>query len=151
MATSKMVDSRYHNLDVFSIVNIAVKQMPRPEGMDDKTLVATILSEVTMPECKANKFGNTLFIMHTKGRVCSFRAFNADIAPNFVNNSKNFCKWAYNDEGIDYGITEFEDEAISKLFSAIARNPPMPSMGFKQELLSDDTYRCTLKFGKERG
>jgi len=149
MATSKMVDSRYHNLDVFSIVNIAVKQMPRPEGMDDKTLVATILSEVTMPECKANKFGNTLFIMHTKDRVCSFRAFNADIAPNFVNNSKKFCLWAYNEEGLDYGVCDFTDVAIAKLFSAIGRNPPQSSMGFSMTQQGDQ-YQVTLKFGKER-
>lgn len=146
---SKMVDSRYNNIDVFSILTIAVKQMPRPEGMDDKTLMSVILSETTLPDCKTKKIGNTFFVVHKKDRVCHFRAFNADIAPNFLNNSKNFCKWAYNEEGLDYGVTDFSDIAIAKLFKAISQNPPQPGMGYSLAKRGDE-YQCTLKFGKER-
>jgi hypothetical protein len=147
--TSKMVDSRYHNIDVFQILRIAVQNSPESKDDDTKTLLTSILAELSLPDCKSKKFGNTFVVMHVKDRMCSFRAFNADIAPNFVNNSKKFVLWAYNEEGVDYGVTVFNDIAIAKLLKTISQNPPQSGMGYQLEQ-SGDLYRCTLKFGKER-
>jgi hypothetical protein len=45
-------------------------------------------------------------------------------------------------------VTEFEDPAISTLFHAISKNPPMPGMGFKEYKLQSGGRRIVLNLGQ---
>jgi ribosomal protein L17 len=97
------------------------------------------------------QYGNTIFsVIKGKGRIGFFKAFNADTARNFVENSKMFVRWAY-ETGLDGLVTQFDDVAILKVFKAIAKNPPMKDMGYKAYKTQQGGYKIVLQLGKPRG
>ena len=144
-----MVDSRQKDLNPFEIVTIAVPHMGSQYPLE--VALPAIMMELGQENSRVKKIGNTLFsVLVGKGKQANqgfFKAYNADIPPNFVKNGKEFCVWAKEELGLDVVVTEFDDRAISTLFHVIARNPPMEGMGFKEYKTTDGGSRIVLNLG----
>lgn len=141
-----MVDSRQKQLNPFEIVTIAVQNMGMKYPME--VVLPAIATEMSQPNSEEKLIGNTLFSVLTgeKGQGF-FKAYNADIPANYVQNSKQFCIWAKEELGMNMLVTEFNDKAISTLFHIIAKNPPMEGMGFKEYRTTDGGSRIVLNLG----
>ena len=143
----KMADSRKVKLEPAQIIAVAL------ENTDSKyppnVAMPAILTELSQPNSDVKQIGNTLFSL-LKGDAGQgfFKAFNADTAPNFVQNSKEYVVYAKNDLGMNLLVTQFDDPAISTLFHVIAKNPPMEGMGFKEYKTEDGGFRIVLNLGQ---
>lgn len=142
-----MVDSRQKDLNPFEIVTIAVQHMGNKYPLE--VALPAIVTEMSQENAQTQKIGNTLFLVLTgKDGQGFFKAYNADIPPNFVRNSKEFCVWAKEDLGMNILVTEFQGKEISQLFQVIARNPPMEGMGFKEYRTENGGTRIVLNLGE---
>jgi len=143
---SKMIDSNKQKLDFAEIAAIAFENTRLT--VPKKFAMTGVLSEVNQPNTDVKQIGNTVFILH-KGENGQgfFKALNADTAANFVAHSKKYVVYAKK-MGMNMLVTEFEDSAISKLFHAIAKAPPMPGMGFKEYKKDNGGFRIVLNLGK---
>ena len=111
-------------------------------------MMAGILQELSDPKVKTKQFGNTLFeVIMGDGDQAFFKAFNADTGENFVDNSKLFTVWARKVLNLKVLVTEFEDEALEKLFKIISMNPPMPGMGYQVMKTNTGKTRIVLNLG----
>lgn len=111
-------------------------------------MLTGILQELSEPNVKTKKFGNTLFeVIMGDGDQAFFKAFNADTGENFVDNSKLFTVWARKVLNLRTLVTEFEDEALEKLFKVISMNPPMPGMGYQVMKTNTGKTRIVLNLG----
>lgn len=141
-----MVDSRQQQLNPVEIVTIASQNMGNQYPLD--VMLPAIIAEMSQPNSKQKQFGNTLFTLLTgDGDQAFFRAFNADIPANYIENSKEFCVWAKEDLGLRVLVTQFKDRAISTLFKAISQDPPMPNMGYKEYKTTNGESRIVLNLG----
>jgi len=141
-----MVDSREKKLDFAQIAAIAMKNTH--SNVPDRLAMPAILTEVTQPNTDVKQIGNTVFILHKgKNGQAFFKALNADKARNFVENSKQYVVYAKK-IGMNMLVTEFDDPAISTLFHAISKKPPMPGMGFKEYKLKSGGRRIVLNLGQ---
>jgi hypothetical protein len=143
----KMADSRKVQLNPAQIIAVAL------ENTDSKypanVAMPAILTELSQPNSDVKQIGNTLFsLLKGDAGQAFFKAFNADTAPNFVRNSKEYVVYAKNDLGMNLLVTEFDDPAISTLFHVIAKNPPMEGMGFKEYKTSNGGFRIVLNLGQ---
>jgi hypothetical protein len=144
---SKMVDSRQQKLDFAQIAVIALEntRSPAPQGF----AMPAILTEVNQPNTDVKQMGNTVFILHAGDNGKGFfKALNADVPQNFLDNSKKYVVYAKKNLGMNVLVTEFNDPAISTLFHAIARNPPMEGMGFQEYKTSNGGFRIVLNLGQ---
>jgi len=143
---ASMVDSRERKLDFAEIALIAIKNtdVNMPEG----AAMSGIVTEASQPNTDIKQIGNTVFILH-KGENGQglFKALNADKARNFVENSRQYVVYAKK-MGINMLVTQFQDRAISTLFHAISKNPPMPNMGFKEYKLKSGVRQIVLNLGQ---
>lgn len=141
-----MVDSKEKKLDFAQIAAIAMKNTH--SNVPDRLAMPAILTEVTQPNTDVKQIGNTVFILHKgKNGQAFFKALNADKARNFVENSKQYVVYAKK-MGMNMLVTEFDDPAISTLFHAISKKPPMPGMGFKEYKLKSGGRRIVLNLGQ---
>ena len=141
-----MVDSKEKKLDFAQIAAIAMKNTH--SNVPDRLAMPAILTEVTQPNTDVKQMGNTVFILHKgKNGQGFFKALNADKARNFVENSKQYVVYAKK-IGMNMLVTEFDDPAISTLFHAISKKPPMPGMGFKEYKLKSGGRRIVLNLGQ---
>jgi hypothetical protein len=141
-----MVDSKEKKLDFAQIAAIAMKNTH--SNVPDRMAMPAILTEVTQPNTDVKQMGNTVFILHKgKNGQGFFKALNADKARNFVENSKQYVVYAKK-IGMNMLVTEFDDPAISTLFHAISKKPPMPGMGFKEYKLKSGGRRIVLNLGQ---
>jgi hypothetical protein len=141
-----MVDSKEKKLDFAQIAAIAMKNTH--SNVPDRLAMPAILTEVTQPNTDVKQIGNTVFILHKgKNGQAFFKALNADKARNFVENSKQYVVYAKK-IGMNMLVTEFDDPAISTLFHAISKKPPMPGMGFKEYKLKSGGRRIVLNLGQ---
>jgi hypothetical protein len=142
------VDSKQEKLDPSRIVMVWLRNNPnQPHPLP--AMMAGILQELFEPNVKTKQFGNTLFEVITgDGDQAFFKAFNADTGENFVDNSKLFCVWARKVLGMKTLVTEFDDEALEKLFKIISMNPPMPGMGYQVMKTSTGKTRIVLNLGE---
>jgi hypothetical protein len=141
-----MVDSKEKKLDFAQIAVIAMKNTH--SNVPDRLAMPAILTEVTQPNTDVKQIGNTVFILHKgKNGQAFFKSLNADKARNFVENSKQYVVYAKK-MGMNMLVTEFEDPAISTLFHAISKKPPMPGMGFKEYKLKSGGRRIVLNLGQ---
>jgi hypothetical protein len=145
-----MVDSRQKELNPFEIVTIAIQHMGNDYPME--VVMPAISTELNQPNSRSKKIGNTLFsVLVGKDKLADqgfFKAFNADIPPNFVKNSKEFCVWAKDELGMNLLVTEFQGKEISQLFQIIARNPPLEGMGYTEYETDDGGTRIVLSLGE---
>ncbi len=145
----KMVDSREQELSPEDIVAIAA--MNTDAGVDRGQAIAMINEELKMDDTLFVRQGNTLFIIHkAEPGVGWFRALNADVAANYLENSVEFIRACYK-MGFDTMASTFEDPVIISIFRYIAKNPPNPDMGYEIMEMEDGSYMGTIKTGPSRG
>jgi len=143
---SQMVDSRREKLNSAEIVTIALENTRSPYPVN-KALPA-ILTEMAQPNTDVKQMGNTMFVLHKGDNGQGvFKALNADIPQNFLDNSRKYVVYAKQNLGMNVLVTEFQDPAISTLFHVIARNPPMENMGFQEFKTSNGGKRIVLNLG----
>lgn len=141
------VDSKQEKLNASQIIMVWLKNNPnQPHPLP--AMMAGILQELSDPKVKTKQFGNTLFeVIMGDGDQAFFKAFNADTGENFVDNSKLFTVWARKVLNLKVLVTEFEDEALEKLFKIISMNPPMPGMGYQVMKTNTGKTRILLNLG----
>jgi hypothetical protein len=143
-----LVDSKEKKLDVEPIIVMAAGETNASEPAAN--VWAAIVSELNQKGVTLFQEGNTLFIVHHLGpREGSFRALNADVARNYLENSYLFIQAAHR-FGYDILHSEFENPTILNIFKAISRNPPMPGMGYTVQETKNG-YKVTLHLGHSRG
>jgi len=143
---SKMVNSKDKELNSAEIIMIALENTK--SKYPPKIAYPAIAAEMTQPNTDVKQLGNTMFVLHRADEdQAFFKALNADTANNFVENSKKYVVYAKKDLGLKILVTEFEDPAISTLFHMIAKNPPMPNMGFQEYKVSPSVNRIVLNLG----
>lgn len=127
-----MIDSNKQELNSFQIVHTAI------EDAGDTTTplaaqLAGIMAELSQPNSKVIQFGNTLFVAHlAPGNKALVRAFNADIASNFVSNMQSFGTYAYDELNVDViVIPGVADPALIRLLQAAFAKPARPDMGYE--------------------
>jgi hypothetical protein len=141
------VDSNKKELNSGQII-AAWMEEGHDSSLPPQVMMAGILRELSMPNVKTKQFGNTLFeVILGQGNEAFFKAFNADTAPNFIENSKNFCVWARHSLGLKTLVTQFSGVAIEKLFKAISMDPPMPGMGYQVMRMQSGETRIVLNLG----
>jgi len=144
---SQMVDSRQQKLDFAEIAVIALENTRSPVPKDFG--LPAILTEVNQPNTDVKQMGNTVFILHAGDNGQGvFRALNADVPQNFLDNSRKYVVYVKQNFGMNVLVTEFTDPAISTLFHAISRNPPMQGMGFQEFKTNNGGYRIVLNLGQ---
>ena len=155
MAT--MIDSAKQQLNIFNIVHISLADSaPTPEIANDPKAMAAELTGVTaelnQPDCKTKQFGNTFFAAHvTPDHKAFVRAFNADIAKNFIKNMKAFILYAYHDLGIDvFVIPGLEDPKLNRLLTVLMSNPPQQDMSLQTANSKDGQVMAVMKLGPQR-
>lgn len=145
-----VVDSNEEKLNSFDILTIAMGNMG--SKYPPEVALPAVMTELAQPNQQSIQIGNTLFsTLVGDGRKAFFKAYNADTARNFVENSKQYCMYAYNDLGLDVLVTEFEDPTIETLFKAISRNPPQEQMGYVPIKMKSGRTRIVLQLGPQRG
>lgn len=142
-----LVDSKKTKLGVEAIIVASAGETESNQPV--ATVYAAVVQELNVKGTMLLQEGNTLFIIHhISSRVGMFRALNADIARNYLDNSLEFVKAAYK-LGYDELYTAFESQSILNIFKAIRRYPPNKDMEFiAQE--KDGKYFVTLYLGPAR-
>jgi hypothetical protein len=131
---SQMVDSQQQKLGTDMIIKIAAENTRSPYPF--KKVFMLFVAELGLPDSKLYKFGNTVFVVHPskeKPNFGVFRALNADIAENYVDNGKQFVDQAIAD-GFTGLQTTFSDPSILNIFQMIAREERAaqnPNMGYQ--------------------
>jgi hypothetical protein len=142
-----VVDSNQQQLGSKEIIEIATVESKTPFPPEE--VYKSVLAEINQPNTRTYWFGNTIFPVIDAGKGQGFfRGLNADTAENYINNSIQFAKSAYED-GFDLLLTEFYDPTILNIFRTIAMNPPNPNMGYKVKQ-GDGAYQVTLQLGTRR-
>jgi hypothetical protein len=142
-----LVDSKKKQLSSEAILMIAAQQTKSPYSPEQ--VYAALVKEMNLEGTSTYREGNTVFLMHhAKGRIGTFRALNADTARNYLDNSYQFIKDAY-EMGFDILVSDFQDPTIMNLFKGISRNPPREGMGYRAERTKTG-FRVTVKLGPAR-
>jgi hypothetical protein len=113
---------------------------------------AAFVKEVQMPDSKFYRYGNTVYVVHGSPKNPSkgtFRALNADTAPNFMASGFAFVVDAYKN-GFDTLVTQFRDQSLLNIFRNVAKNPPNPGMGYNVQMLANGEYQVALQLGQKR-
>lgn len=146
----KTVDSNEQMLENNDLIEIAIKNMRLFEGqkVPENLQVAAVIAEFDQPQVMVVRFGNTLFelIPNEKGSAY-FKSLNADTARNFLQNSMEFIRWAKENEGLQYLITQFKDKNLLNIFKAISMNPPYPGMGYQAVNTKNGEIRVVVNLG----
>jgi hypothetical protein len=144
-----IVDSKQQMLTVEEIIRTAAQDTKTTRSDDD--VFNMLMIELGMPNIWKCRAGNSLFVVH-KSKTPGygyFRGINADIARNYVENSRAFMVAAYK-VGFDVIVTQFQDPTVLNIFKIIARDKPA-DMGFAVQRTNTQGYQVTLKLGKPRG
>ena len=146
-----LVDSKQQKLQMQDIVKTSVEETK--SKYDPKTAFLALIKEITLPNTHVLQIGNTLFRVHgtEEKRHGFFRALNADTAQNYLDNSLEFTKKAYNELGYDVLTTQFEDPTLLNIFKYIGKDQPA-NMGYMVQKSEDGaTHQVTVTLGKKRG
>jgi len=145
----EMVDSNQQKLSLPEIIEIAAMNTGY-EG-NPKDAVKAVTEELKKPDVEHIQFGNTLFIVQKmKDKVCIFRALNADVARNFVDNAARFVQWVYRKVKMDYGVTFFKGEAIHRLIKALYKIQPNKDVAYEIANMASGKKRAIVQFGPRR-
>jgi hypothetical protein len=152
---SQMVDSQQQELGTDMIVKIA-SENTRSE-YPFQQVYTLFVAELGMPNSRLYKFGNTVFVVHPSEKNPNFgifRALNADVAENYMTNSKQFIDQAIED-GFQGLQTTFSDPSILNIFQMIAheeRQQQNPNMGYQIYKNKNGMIRVNLVLqGKRMG
>jgi hypothetical protein len=142
-----LVDSKKRELEVEPIIILGADEVS--SDLPPAKIYAAVVAELNEKNVTLFKEGNTLFIVHHIGpREGFFRAINADIAKNYLENSYTFIQVAQK-YGYDVLHSHFENPTVLNIFKAIARNPPFPGMGYSVKK-EKGGFSVTLKLGEPR-
>lgn len=150
---TQMVDSQQQQLGTDLIVKIAAENTRSPYPF--KKVFMLFVAELGLPNSKLYKFGNTVFVVHPseeKPDFGVFRALNADVAQNYLDNSKQFIDAAIQDGFVGLQTT-FSDPSILNIFQMIAREEQQhenPNMGYQTYKGKDGQIRVNLVLQGER-
>jgi hypothetical protein len=143
---SKMVDSNQKKLNISEIILIALENTK--SKYPPKVAYPAIVTEMSQKNTDVKQIGNTIFVLHRADKdQAAFKALNADIASNFVENSKKYVVYAKKELGLKILVTEFQGSEINTLFHVISKKPPMPNMGFQEYKVSPSVNRIVLNLG----
>ena len=145
-----LVDSQTKQLTVSEIIAIATKETQ--SEYPPAAVLASVYEELKQPETYSIIEGNTLFVIHKgEGRNGMFRALNADVPANYLNNCLVFAGAAYK-LGFDSLITQFKDPSLLNIFRFVEKNRQKvnPDMGFLAQQGENGDYIVTVKLGPER-
>jgi hypothetical protein len=145
-----LVDSQTKQLTVPEIIAIATKETQ--SEYPPAAVLASVYEELKQPETYSIIEGNTLFVIHKgEGRNGMFRALNADVPANYLNNCLVFAGAAYK-LGFDSLITQFKDPSLLNIFRFVEKNRQKvnPDMGFLAQQGENGDYIVTVKLGPER-
>lgn len=145
-----LVDSQTKQLTVPEIIAIATKETQ--SEYTPAAVLASVYEELKQPETYSIIEGNTLFVIHKgEGRNGMFRALNADVPANYLNNCLVFAGAAYK-LGFDSLITQFKDPSLLNIFRFVEKNRQKvnPDMGFLAQQGENGDYIVTVKLGPER-
>lgn len=114
-----------------------------PKGVTLQAALLSIVAEGTMPNTKVEQIGNTVFLSHYSedGKEVAMRAFNADVARNYLENSVAYVK-ALETQGVERMTSDFSDKKILQLFNAIARRSELQEWGMQVYKLSNGEMRA---------
>ena len=150
----KVIDSKQEIVPESRIVVLSVDQVNTKYPL--ATALAIIAKEGSMPSADTKQFGNTVFLSHRgKGQNQNKmvgRAFNIDIARNYINNTLMYLEYL-RVRGITHYTTMFSGSEVLKLVKIIERTlkDNTDTVGFIREATkSDSEYMAFVKFGKQR-
>ena len=145
-----LVDSRQQMLELGELLKVAAENTQSEYPME--FVYAAFVKEVQMPDSKFYRYGNTVYVVHGSPKNPSkgtFRALNADTAPNFMASGFAFVVDAYKN-GFDTLVTQFRDQSLLNIFRNVAKNPPNPGMGYNVQMLDNGEYQVALQMGTKR-
>ena len=146
------VDSSKEKLKMEDIIKFAAKNTKSKYSFNQVYL--SIIKELTLPDSIVLQIGNTLFLIHRSEknpRYAMMRGLNADTPQNYMSNSEQFAKIAYNKYNIDVIVSQYTDPALNNIFAYVGRNKPQ-DMGFNiRKLPNDAGFEATAKLGPPRG
>lgn len=147
-----LVDSKHEELSNEEIVQIAAQETG--SGYSPEQVQAAIMAETHSPDTLAIRQGNTLFLLHRapkNPKVGVFRALNADVPNNYLQNSIMFIQ-ACKSMGFQTLVSQFKDPTILNIFKYISQNPPFPGMGYQVQRTQDGGFQASVNLGSnEKG
>jgi len=141
------VDSKKKKLSPEEIVAIAAEKTGGKYTADQ--IKASVALEISEAKSWVMQEGNTLFVIHAipnQPTIAIFRAINADVIKNYLENSIMFTK-AIGLAGFEYIVTEFDDPALLNIFHYIGKKQPFHNMGFAIQKTNRGTYKVTANVG----
>lgn len=147
-----MIDSKQQKISVGQILTIASENTGDFKKYDKSVVLPAIMTEMNQPNTKVAQFGNTVFIVHQgKDGKGFFKALNADIARNYLDNSYAFLEWAHKELGMKALVTQFKDRTIFNIFKMIGANPPWSGMWYQAYKMKSGDDRIVLGLEPMRG
>ena len=144
----QMIDSNQQKINSLAIIKVAAQNTKADRPL--KQVIELLTIEYANPKVWKMQQGNTIFVVHRTNIPGKgfFRAFNADTARMFIENSRVFMKAAY-EAGFDIVVTQFTDASLLNIFRVIGRSQPA-GMGYGVQRTDDDGYQVTLRLGPSR-
>lgn len=142
-----ITDSRQTKLNIEDLIKTAADET-KSTHTHEQVLAAT-LAQMQAPNTIAMREGNTMFFVHylpNQKDHSLFHVVNADTAPNYLNNVKQFLK-AAGLMGQRVMVVRFETPEPLTLFKKIMRDPPFPNMGYTIQRSKDGQYQATINMG----
>jgi hypothetical protein len=125
---TETIDSREQQLELSQIIFMAVtrakEQNELPPNVTIVAALASIAEESGMPDADVQQIGNTVYLSHFSKdwEESSTRAFNMDVAQNFVTNTFEFADNLAN-AGVKRITVDFKGESIKQMLMMVARIP----------------------------
>ena len=116
-----LVDSKTRELQPQEIMLIGAQVGGTAQGLSASQVYAAVTAELQSGHALGIQFGNTLFILdrdESEPSAAFFRALNADIAPNYVENCKQFIGLVQQN-GYKTLVTQFQDPNIARLLQLV--------------------------------
>ena len=148
----EMIDSKEKLLKMPEIVIIAAQDLDG-DKMPTPSELASIAKEGSLPSADIVQVGNTVFLAHrgkekNKHRMFG-RAFNVDIARNYINNLVMYFNYLKN-KGITEYSAEFSGERMRNLLNIVGQKIQDITTGFEIARTTEEgTYRLMMKLGKK--
>lgn len=148
----QLVDSNSKKLGLEEIVKIAAANTKSEYSFNQ--VFMSIMKELTLKGSIVIQIGNTIYVMHRASKnpyYAVMRALNADTAQNYLTNSEQFAKMAYDKYNVDVIVSQYTDPTLNKIFEYVGRNKPA-NMGFNIVKAKDGkSFLATAKLGPPRG
>lgn len=144
---TSFVDSKQRELTQEEIIEIAARETGGKYTAEQ--VKASLTAEAYEMGALMMRQGNTIFVVHqdkSNPTVAIFRAINADVLPNYLQNCIEFTK-AVGLMGFKYLITQFHDESLLKIFEYVRRHQPFKNMGYEANRTVDGGYQVVVTLG----